>query len=190
MNARKAQEAPRRSGKFRTFVPMAGSPDPKHDLNLLLEYFPEVELPVSLSFGSREAFADRNRPLPELLAAISFDLWEEADPDEFTEYQPGFRFRHGKHHALVYWKAALLQYAYVVVILDRQGLLLDKLVLAETDATSGTVRQGAALITAEAEIFTAESEMGSEDALGDPSQTMTERWVITDEGRFRQPDLN
>lgn len=190
MNQPAVPEALRRSGKFRTFALMADTPDPKQDLRLLLEYFPEVELPVSLSFNSREAFAANSKPLPELLAAISFDLWEEAEPDEFTEYQPGFRFRHGEHHALVYWKASLLQYAYVLVILDRKGLLLDRLVLAETDATTGTVRQGAALITAEAEIFTVESELGPEEALGDPSQTMTERWVITDEGRFRQPDLN
>ena len=145
----------------------------KEDLQLLLRYFPEVPLPVTVTDSSRDAFEQQ---------------WEGEVPDEFTEYLPGFHFRTKKQFGMVYWKAALLQYTYVLVLLDPDGVFLDRLVLAETDATSGTIRQGAAMISEDFEIFMVESALDATDIIGDPTQTITERWIITDEGRFRETE--
>ncbi|MBP6184859.1 MAG: hypothetical protein KA479_07935 [Saprospiraceae bacterium] len=160
----------------------------KEDLQLLLRYFPEVPLPVTVTDSSRDAFEQTNKPLPEMLSALFIEQWEGEVPDEFTEYLPGFHFRTKKQYGMVYWKAALLHYTYVLVLLDPDGVFLDRLVLAETDATSGTIRQGAAMISEDFEIFMVESALDATDIIGDPTQTITERWIITDEGRFRETE--
>lgn len=156
------------------------------DLKLLLRYFPEVPLPVTVTFSSREAFEQNNKLLPEMLSALYVERWEGEIPDEFTEYLPGFHFRTKKQYGIVYWKAALLHYAYVLVLLDPEGTFLDRLVLAETDAEGGIVRQGAAMISEDYEIYLVESALDADAVFGDPTQTITERWKITDEGRFRE----
>lgn len=152
---------------------------------MLLTYFPEVELPVTITVGSRKAFEERNRPLPLILTATYFDYWEEEPADMYTEYIPGFSFSAGQHKALVYWKAGLLQYTYVLVILDKDGMLKDRLVLVETDASEGHLRQGAAMITADREIWTVESttSIGPEGEV--PDQALAEKWSINDDGRLQ-----
>lgn len=154
------------------------------DFRLFLSYFPEVTLPVTLTFDSRRAFGADMPPLPELLAAPFFFRWEEEVPDPWTEFLPGFQVRMGKFQALVYWKAALLHYAYVMVIVDAQGGLIDRMLLAETIAGQDEIRQGAALIREDGMILMAESAQDIHDPLGDPRQTITERWRLDPEGRF------
>lgn len=154
------------------------------DFRLFLGYFPEVTLPVTLTFESRRAFGEDMPPLPELLAAPFFYRWEEEVPDLLTEFLPGFQVRMGKFLALVYWKAALLHYAYVMVIVDGQGELIDRMLLAETIAGQDEIRQGAALIREDGMILMAESAQDIHDPLGDPRQTITERWRVNPEGRF------
>jgi len=160
----------------------------KEDLQLLLRYFPEVPLPVTVTYSSREAFEQTNKPLPEMLSALFIELWEGEIPDAYTEYQPGFHFRTKKHYGFVYWKATLLHYGYILVLLEPDGVFVDRLILAETDATSGTIRQGAAMITNDNEIFMVESAQDAASVFGDPTQTITERWKITDEGRFLETE--
>ena len=54
-------------------------------------------------------------------------------PDENTEFIACFRLDGLKDiHAIVYWKASLLNYNYVLVTFDKAGNLLDKRVIAGT----------------------------------------------------------
>jgi hypothetical protein len=154
------------------------------DFRLFLQYFPEVSLPVNLTFDSHRAFGRDDKPLPELLGARFFTRWEEEVPDDYTEFLPGFQFRSGPHKALVYWKAALLYYAYVLVLLDPKGALLDRLELAVTSAGEEGIRQGAALIQSDGTIHTVESARAEDNPMGDPQHTITERWTINKEGRI------
>jgi hypothetical protein len=121
-----------------------------------------------------------------MLSALFVERWEGEIPDEFTEYLPGFHFRTKKHYGIVYWKATLLHYTYVLVMLEPDGTFLDRLILAETDANSLGVRQGAAMISEQYDIYIVESVLDADAVFGDPSQTITERWKITDEGRFQE----
>ena len=156
------------------------------DLALLLQYFPEVTLPVTITGVSVDAFMRENKPLPQLLSAVTIELWEEEPADDVTEYQPGFSFKLGPFRGFLYWKAALLHYAYVLVLVDKKGQLLDRLELAETSSESGFIRQGAAFISEEGHIYAVESALGEQATLGDPSQTITERWMITPQGAIRE----
>jgi hypothetical protein len=164
---------------------MAPNDTARERLQLLLTFFPEVDLPVTITVSSRKAFEERNRPLPQLIQATFLDLWEGEAADMYTEYIPGFHFANGRYRVLVYWKAALLHYAYILVVLDQDGLLTDRLVLVETDATDGHLRQGAAMITADREIWTVESTAGfiSEGVV--PDHAIAEKWTITEEGRIQ-----
>lgn len=152
----------------------------------LLRYFPEVSLPVTITSASQKAFFRENKPLPALLTALFIDEWEGGPADEFTEYLPGFHFRLGALTGLVYWKAALMSYTYVLVLLDKQGQWTDRMVLAEWEVAPEGVRQGVALIQEDGSILMAESALEREDDLGDPTQTITERWQVTSEGRFTE----
>ena len=44
------------------------------------------------------------------------------------------------------------------------------------------------MISEDFEIFMVESALDATDIIGDPTQTITERWIITDEGRFRETE--
>lgn len=158
------------------------------DLNLLLRYFPPVDLPVTLTFTSHEAFSRDHKPLPEMLTDYFLAGWEGEEPDEFTEYVPGFQFEGKQYLGLVYWKAGLLNYRYVLVLLDKKGRFLERLVLAETLVEDRHVRQGVAMISADGEIFMVESESDAEGDLATPAGSLTDRYRITEAGEIVRVD--
>lgn len=154
------------------------------DLSLLLTYFPAIDLPVTITFTSHHAFSQENRPLPEMLSDFFLATWEGETPDEFTEYIPGFHFEEKNYFGLVYWKAGLLHYAYVLVIMDKKGRFIERKVLAETEVADTQVRQGVAMITADGEIFMVESEHDGNDDLADPTQSVVDRYRIKPDGEI------
>lgn len=102
-------------------------------------FFPEVDLPVTLTEESSLDFSRLNKPFPG--EAISkFIIPIEAETDEFTEYLPCFRLKNtGNIHALVYWKASLLNYEYKLVCFSKDGELLDGKVIAGTITNQETI---------------------------------------------------
>ncbi|MAT55038.1 MAG: hypothetical protein CMN32_11205 [Saprospirales bacterium] len=53
--------------------------------------------------------------------------------DELTEFVPCFRIAGIKDfHALVYWKATVMNYQYVLATFTKSGLLIDRAVIAGT----------------------------------------------------------
>lgn len=158
-------------------------------LKSLLDYFPEVELPVTLTSKSRDAFEANNEPLPQILTAIFINHWEQVEMDEFTEYIPGFHFVFGKYIGIVYWKAALLNYVYVLVVLDQKGILTDRLELAETRVQGTYLKQGAAVISDKGEITMVEGQVSIDYKKGDPANTIAEKWQINEDGQIREVSL-
>ncbi|MCO6484879.1 MAG: hypothetical protein J5I41_03790 [Saprospiraceae bacterium] len=159
------------------------SPDDWRDF---LQYFPEVSLPVSLTASSAMAFARDNPPLPALWSAFTVERWEEGETDAYTEFQPGFSFRIGRNTGIVYWKASLLHYAYILVILSAKGEVLDRLELAETRSEEGLLFQGAAVIEEDGSICMVESSRDPDEPEGGVTPAVSERWLITAEGRIQE----
>lgn len=97
-----------------------------------LEFFPEVELPVTLTEESAVNFSAINKAI-SLEAIDQFIIPHEAEHDELTEYVPCFRLPDtGNIHAIVYWKAGVLNYEYKLITYDKNAELIDGKVIAAT----------------------------------------------------------
>lgn len=97
-----------------------------------IEYFPEIELPISLGEESHHAFSQQNEPLPRQVVEEFIQPLEKQEIDEFTEFVPCLRIPTSKEDflAIIYWRAGLLNYQYSLVTFLKNGELIDKRVIA------------------------------------------------------------
>ncbi len=104
-----------------------------------IEFFPEVDLPVTVTEESSLDFSRLNKPFPgEAIAKFIVPI--EAETDEFTEYLPCFRLKDtGTFHAVVYWKASLLNYEYKLVTFSNDGSIIDGKVISATITNQETI---------------------------------------------------
>ena len=108
-----------------------------------LEKFPEIELPVTLSDESAIEFSKNNDPIPVLMIQQFIDQ----DDDELTEYIACLRIpKTDDFHAVIYWKAALMTYQYVLATYSKNGVLIDKSVIAGTYSDGKSLTKSVATI--------------------------------------------
>lgn len=87
-----------------------------------LKAFPKVILPVHLDAESHLTFSKENKPLPLQLIHAYISPHEKVEGDEFTEYIPCFQIPPQEHFVgVVYWKAQLLDYHYVLNTYTKEG---------------------------------------------------------------------
>lgn len=115
-----------------------------------LERFPEIELPVTLTDREHHTFSADNAPLP--MAAIEqflLPVEEMEEMDEFTEFIPCFSLPGTEEFgftAIVYWKAQLLHYEYVMATFSKKGKLIDRKVIAGISSRESEVKQSVVTI--------------------------------------------
>lgn len=113
----------------------------KKDITLeeMLSFFPELDLPVTLTEESALEFSNFNKALP-FEALTKYILPYENEHDDLTEYVPCFRLKDTINiHALVYWKASLMNYEYKMFTLDKEGSFIDGKVIAGTLSNNETI---------------------------------------------------
>lgn len=111
-----------------------------------LSFFPEVDLPVTLSEEYVQEFSINNVPL-NLRAIDDWITQWEGPLDEVTEYIPCFKIKETFDiHAIVYWKAGLMTYEYIMITLDKQGNLIDRKVVSSTRSDGKTIKRSIASI--------------------------------------------
>jgi hypothetical protein len=96
-----------------------------------LSNFPEVEPPFVITEVSIDSFRQTN----DYLSDSTINEWiipiEGEDPDEFTEFFPCLRLPiQEKFQAIIYWKASLLRYEYILATLTLKGELINKKVIS------------------------------------------------------------
>lgn len=159
----------------------------KIKLKHFLDKFPEVELPVTLRDDSHHDFAQTNDPLPAEMIQEYIVHYEATEPDELTEYIACFQLPIEKKDfkAVVYWKAGLLNYDYVLATYDiKIGSMIDKRAIAGTKVVGNSVKLIIALIKEDLSIHIAEGvEQGAEY---DADSTKIRRFEILDNGRIEQ----
>ncbi len=112
-----------------------------------LETFPEVDLPVTLTEESQIEFERRNEPLSQESIHEFILMGEEGELDEFTEFVPCLRVKETHDfHAVIYWRAGLMDYEYILATFDKKGALLDKKVIAGTKIHDGQLIRSVATI--------------------------------------------
>ena len=149
-----------------------------------LELFPEVKLPITLTDESSRIFSQSNEPFPQRMIDQYLIPLEADGVDEFTEFVPCFRIPETyDFHAVVYWMAQLMNYQYVMVTFTKDGLLIDKKVLA------GTFYDGKSLLTSVATIdedwtMLIVSGQSDSDTTYDASGTRTQKLELLPEGQI------
>ncbi len=105
----------------------------KIDFDHFVEKFPVIELPLVLTEEAQHIFSKTNDPLPPLMIEQFILPLEAKESDEYTEFVACFRLPGTPHfHALVYWRAGLLEYYYTLATFTKKGVLIDKKMIAGT----------------------------------------------------------
>ena len=153
-----------------------------------LSKFPEVELPITLSDDVHHDFSKENDPLQPLMIEEYITRYEATEPDEMTEYVACFQMPIEKKDfkAVVYWKAGLLNYDYVLATYNPQtGVMIDKRAIAGTKVVGNAVKRIVAFVKEDFTIHVAE---GVEDsALSyNADSTKVRRFEMLENGRIEQ----
>lgn len=135
---------------------------PDVTFNDFLEYFPTVELPVTLNDELIHEFSNTNEPLPALAIDQFITPYEDELPDELTEFIACFKIPEThSFQAIVYWKAGLMTYEYTLATYSNRGELLDKRVIAGTFYDGQNLTQSVAIIEDDWEILVMSGQSGS-----------------------------
>ncbi len=95
-----------------------------------LNKFPPAILPVTLTEEDARLYSSENDPLPHKLIS-EYILPGDPTSDDLTEYVPCFQLEGLKNFdAVIYWKAGLMNYQYVLMTFEKGGKFIDKKVLA------------------------------------------------------------
>lgn len=149
-----------------------------------LEYFPELELPVTLTDESHFVFAKENQPLSSI-ATATFILPHEPDADEFTEFVPCFRIPETfDFHAVIYWMANLMNYQYVLASYSKEGALIDKKVIAGTYSNAQQLTTSVATIDIDWIIHIVTGQSKHESLLYKASGSKTTQMELLPEGNI------
>ncbi len=139
-----------------------------------LSLFPPVELPVSLTLESHKTFEQINDLIPIDLASMFIMQEDELPEEEFTEFLPCFRLPAGKEIdfiALVYWKASLMRYDFILATYTKTGIPISRQVIAGTSSDSKTIIKKVATLEQDYSIEVIASEQDVDQIHFDPSST-------------------
>lgn len=147
-----------------------------------IEYFPPLELPFSLLPDLSQIPSDPI-PLPGVLQDAFILPFESDELDEFTEYIPYGRIQGLKDfHALVYWKAGVLRYEFILASYSLEGDPLSHAIVGGLRYEEEGVLHSVAVIHEDLSITIAEGIAESDDKALDQHQTQTYQMTITPAG--------
>ena len=111
-----------------------------------LKYFEEITPPILITEETIKNIKDVTKPLPIEMASEFITRWE-GDIDEFTEIIPCFALPpQEEYKALVYWKASLLRYEYIIVTLDKTNTLIARKTMCGTIVEGDIIKKSVAQI--------------------------------------------
>ncbi len=135
-----------------------------------LKYFSKEKLPVTLSEENVTYFSSRNPPIPEELIRRFIGQNNTEEDDEYTEYIACCKIpKTDKMHAVVYWKGGLLTYEYTLVTYNKNGVLIDRKVIAGTKSDGKTIVHSVATIDENWIINVVVGQQNESEKLYDPS---------------------
>jgi len=146
---------------------------PANSFQSFLDKFPPLEAPLTLGENKHHTFSRINAPLPQMLTTQFIHPHEEGQMDELTEFVPCFRVANlEKLVALVYWKAGLMDYQYVLLTYTDKGEWLDRKVIAGTYSDGDTLIHSIATIDKDLIITIASGQAEGGQGLDPASSTI------------------
>lgn len=161
----------------------------KITLAQFLDLFPEIELPVTLNEDVHHIFSEKNGPVPQVVIDQYFSYLEGVDETGLTEYVICFKIPEThEFFGLVYWKASLLNYEYILVTLSKNGEVIDKKVIAGTYSDKDRLLQSVATIDEDWIIYvvSGQSNIASKDF--NPASSTAFKLEILPEGNIIKLD--
>lgn len=143
-----------------------------------IEFFPPLELPLSLLPDISQIPVDP-LPLPGVLQEAYILPFESDEIDEFTEYVPYGRLAGTKdYYAMIYWKAGILRYEYILATYTVDGDPLSHAIVGGLRYEDEGILHSVAVIHEDLSITIAEGIAESDDAGLDLEQTQTYQMAI------------
>ncbi len=157
------------------------------DFEHLLDFFPLIELPATIGEDTHEAFSQNNEPLPVRVIAQFIQPTEPDEIDEsVTEYVACFALPPADHYAgIVYWRAGLLDYQYVLLTLDpRTEEMIDRRVIAGTTVVDGELVQSSCAISEDLLIYIVSGQGSLEGYDYSAARSTANRFQVTERGKI------
>jgi len=144
---------------------------------IFLKHFAQEKLPITLSDENIGYFDRKNQPLGADVIRQFILQGEkvEEDEDEMTEYIACNKIPDTEEfHAVVYWKAKLLEYDFILATYNKNGVLINKKVIAGLRSDGQKVLRSVATIDEDWIIHIVVGEKDENVKLYDPalSQSM------------------
>jgi hypothetical protein len=147
-----------------------------------IEFFPALELPLSLLPDISQIPVDPI-PLPEVLQDAYILPFESDEVDEYTEYVPYGRLAGTKdYHAMIYWKAGVLRYEYILATYSIEGDPLSHAIVGGLRYEEEGILHSVAVIHEDMSIIIAEGIAETDDVNLNPDQTQTYQMAILPTG--------
>lgn len=141
---------------------------------IFLNHFSKEKLPLVLSDDNVRYFDRKNPPLGSDVIRqflLQGEVAEEED-EEMTEYIACTKIPDTKDiHAVVYWRGKLLEYDYILATYDKNGVLINKKVIAGLRSDGKSVRRSVATIDEDWIIHIVIGEQNQKEELYDPSKS-------------------
>lgn len=130
-----------------------------------LDKFPEVELPITLNDEIHHNFSQNNEPFNALMINQIIEALDDDEAvDDLTEYIPCFKIPEThEFHAVVFWKAGLMNYQYIMATFEKKGKLIDKRVIGGTYSDGKTVTKSVSTIDVDWVIYVVTGQSDGED---------------------------
>ncbi len=149
-----------------------------------LKKFPAAKLPQTLAEDDAFQYSSENEPLPDKLVQ-EFILPLEEDADDLTEFVPCFQIDGLKNFkAVVYWKAGLMNYQYIIVTFGLGGVPIDRRVLAGTFSDGRIITRSVARIDDDMSIFIMSGVTDSAEELFTASESTTIEVELLSDGKM------
>ena len=157
-----------------------------------LALFPPVDLPATLTLDSHRTFEQINDLIPFDLASVFILQEDELPEEEFTEFLPCFILPENKKEfvSLVYWKAALMRYDFILATYTRTGIPISRQVIAGTSSDGKTLTQKVATIQPDGSIDVIASTTDVELKNFDPAGTKELSFELLPNGFISQLNEN
>lgn len=147
-----------------------------------LQFFPEVDLPITLSDDSTLEFSRRNKPFTDDALNDFIFTWD-TEVDELTEFIPCCQIRASDaFHTIVYWKAGLNKYEYYLVTINKSGELINRKVISSTIIEESTIKKSLAHITEDLIIHIMAGAKNEQQLDYDPDMSKAFSMEILDDG--------
>lgn len=154
-----------------------------------IDFFPVLELPVSL-LPDIGLIPSDTMPLPGILLDTYILPFEGDEVDEYTEYVPYGRILGTKnYHALVYWKASVMQYEFILATYDPEGKPLSHAIIGGLRSDQEGILHSVAIIHEDLSITIAEGLTAETEQSIDMNKTNTYQMAILPDGSISY-DLN